>query len=178
MLLTLSRFVGNGFRRFGCSQGGPTTCQSWTKTHGKNHPKTPKPLPTKRESVTNISEEPHVGALLTCLLERTLPFETKAIYAIVKFFFFLVFEKRRETAPVSNESLRFENHVGNKPTSKSVPSEVAFWRYPCNGFGDARQSSQRAWVPKALWRYVCRRFFDSSFNFGLRSEPKPLTRNP
>ena len=87
--MTLSRFVGNGFRRFGCSQGGPTTCQSWAKTHGKNHPKTPKPLPTKRESVTNISEEPHVGALLTCLLERTLPFETKAIYAIVKFFFFL-----------------------------------------------------------------------------------------
>ena len=102
----------------------------------------------------------------------------KRFMQLSSFSFFWFLKKRRETAPVSNESLRFENDVGNKPTSKSVPSQVAFWRYPCNGFGDARQSSQRAWVPKALWRYVCKRFFDSSFNFGLRSEPKPLTRNP
>ena len=65
------------------------------------------------------------------------------------FLIFWFFEIRREIASVSNGSFRFEKQVGNEPTSKPAPSEVSFWRYPCNGFGDARQSSQTAWVPKA-----------------------------
>ena len=108
-----------------------------------------------RASPTSAKNRTSVHCLPASWNERSRS-RPKQFKQLCKFFFFLVFETRREIAPVSNESLRFENHVGDKPTSKSVPSEVAFWRYPCSGFGDARQSSQSAWAPKAFWRYVCK----------------------
>ena len=92
--LAFSRYVGNGLEglgRCGCSQKGPALLQTLPKTHGHTHPKAPKPLPTKRESVSNITKESHVGSLVTCLLKRTFPFETNAIQAFAQIFHFCLF---------------------------------------------------------------------------------------
>ena len=80
--------------------------------------------------------------------ERSRP-KPRRFKHLRRFLIFWFFEIHREIASVSNGSLRFEKQVGDEPASKSAPSEIVFWRYPCNGFGDARQSSQTAWVPKA-----------------------------
>ena len=76
--------------------------------HGKICPKAPKPLPMKCESDSNITEESHVGLLVICLLEPTLPFETNAIQALVQVlhFLFFFFAIRREIVSVSNGNVR------------------------------------------------------------------------
>ena len=86
------------------------------------------------------------------------------------FLIFWFFEIHREIASVSNGSLRFEKQVGDEPTSKSMTSEVAFWCYSCNGFGDTRRFSCEAWARKALW--LLWRSKSQTLN------PKPVTRNP
>ena len=89
--LTRSRYVGNGLEGLGAAREVQHHYKTCAKTHGKIRPEAPKPLPTKRLSVSNITRESHIGLSVTWLLERTLPFETKAIQALAQVFHVLVF---------------------------------------------------------------------------------------
>ena len=168
--LKLSCYVGNGLKGLGAAEEIQQHCKHKQKhmrefaQRPQNH--YPRNVEASTTSPKNRTSAPWLPASWN---ERSRP-KPRRFKHLRRFLIFWFFEIHREIASVSNGSLRFEKQVGDEPTSKSMTSEVAFWRYSCKGFGDTRRFSCEAWARKALW--LLWRSKSQTLN------PKPVTRNP